>query len=67
VAQVPDELKAILTMNKVCYENKGLDSFYANIIPANSAYNLDLDVINVATRIVDEFNLQWTLVPCSGN
>jgi hypothetical protein len=66
VTEVPDELKAILTMNKVYYEGKGLDMFYSNIIPATSSYNSDLDVINVATRQVDYFNLQWTLVPCSG-
>jgi hypothetical protein len=62
--EVPDELKAVLTMNKVCYEGKGVDRFYANIIPNHSSYNPDLDLVNVATRIVDEFNLQWTLVPC---
>lgn len=64
--EMPDEFKAITLMNKVYAEGKDVNKFYANIIPALSGYNPDLDLVNIATRVVDEFNCQWTLVPCSG-
>ena len=65
VKEIPDELKAVLTMNKVYMEGKDTQHFYANFIPLANGYNPDLDVINSAVRHVDEFNLAWTLVPCS--
>jgi hypothetical protein len=64
--ELPDELKAIMLMNKVHAEGKNVTKFYANTIPADNGYNPDLDLINVSARHVDEFNCQWTLVPCSG-
>jgi hypothetical protein len=66
VKEMPDELKAITLMNKVHAEGKDVTKFFANIIPQLSGYNPDLDLINIATRYVDEFNCHWTLVPCSG-
>jgi len=66
MVDVPDELKAVLTMNKVYMEGKESSTFYANIIPQANGYNPDLDLINTVARKVDEFNLAWTLVPCSG-
>jgi hypothetical protein len=66
VMEMPDEFKAITLMNKVHAEGKNVTKFYANIIPAESGYNPDLDLINVTARHVDEFNPHWTLVPCSG-
>jgi hypothetical protein len=64
VTELPDELKAIMLMNKVHSEGK-TSMFWANIIPQTQIYNPDLDLINVGIRGVDEFNLAWTLVPCS--
>jgi len=66
VKELPDELKAIMLMNKVHAEGKNVTSFYANTVPQESGYIPDLDLINIAVRSVDEFNLAWTLVPCSG-
>ena len=66
VTELPDEFKAVMLMNKVYSEGKNVNKFWANIIPSASTYNPDLDLINIATRIPDEFNCQWTLVPCSG-
>jgi hypothetical protein len=66
VKEMPDELKAITLMNKVHAEGKNVTKFYSNIIPSESVYNPDLDLINVAVRLVDDFNCQWTLVPCLG-
>jgi hypothetical protein len=65
VTELPDELKAVMLMNKVHAEGKNVTKFHANIVPSESGYNPDLDLINVATRHVDEFHLAWTLVPCS--
>jgi hypothetical protein len=64
--ELPDELKAIMLMNKVHAEGKDVTKFYANTVPHLSGYNPDLDLINITTRVVDEFNCHWTLVPCSG-
>lgn len=64
VTELPDELKAIMLMNKVHSEDK-TSMFWANIIPQTQTYDPDLDLINVGIRGVDEFNLAWTLVPCS--
>jgi hypothetical protein len=64
--ELPDEFKAVMLMNKVHAEGKNVTKFYANIVPHTSGYNPDLDLINIATRQIDEFNLQWTLIPCSG-
>jgi hypothetical protein len=64
--ELPDEFKAVMLMNKVHAEGKNVSTFRANIIPSTSAYNPDLDLINVVNRPVDEFNCQWTLIPCSG-
>lgn len=64
--EMPDELKAITLMNKVHAENRNVTRFYSNIIPQESGYNPDLDVVNISVRHPDEFNCQWTLVPCSG-
>ena len=66
MTELPDELKAIMLMNKVHAEGKNVTHFYANTVPADSSYNPDLDLINVTARHVDNFNFQWTLVPCSG-
>jgi hypothetical protein len=66
VTEMPDELKAIMLMNKVHAEGKNVTYFYANTVPQASGYIPDLDLINVAVRSIDEFNLAWTLVPCSG-
>ena len=65
VKDIPDEFKAVLTMNKVHMEGKNDIAFYANFFPQANGYNPDLDLINVCYRRVDEFNLAWTLVPCS--
>lgn len=65
VKDMPDELKAITLMNRVHAEGNNVTRFY-NTIPHLSGYVADLDLINIATRHVDEFNCQWTLVPCSG-
>jgi hypothetical protein len=64
--ELPDEFKAVMLMNKVHAEGKNITRFYANTIPADNGYNPDLDLINVNGRHIDEFNCQWTLVPCSG-
>ena len=64
--ELPDEFKAIMLMNKVHAEGKNVTKFYANTVPSTNGYNPDLDLINVANRHVDEFNCQWTLIPCSG-
>jgi len=64
--ELPDEFKAVMLMNKVHAEGKGVTKFFANIIPQASGYNPDLDLINVSSRHVDEFNCHWTLIPCSG-
>jgi hypothetical protein len=66
MTELPDEFKAVMLMNKVHAEGKNVTKFYANIVPAESVYNPDLDLININARNVDEFNCQWTLVPCSG-
>jgi len=66
VKELPDEFKAVMLMNKVHAEGKNITRFYANTIPADNGYNPDLDLINVNGRHIDEFNCQWTLVPCSG-
>jgi len=66
VKELPDEFKAVMLMNKVHAEGKNITEFYANIVPAKSGYNPDLDLINISTRPVNEFNLHWTLIPCSG-
>jgi hypothetical protein len=66
VKELPDEFKAVMLMNKVHAEGKNVTEFYANIVPAKSGYNPDLDLINISTRPVNEFNLHWTLIPCSG-
>ena len=66
VKELPDEFKAVMLMNKVHAEGKNVTKFYANIVPSESGYNPDLDLINVSTRLVDEFNPHWTLIPCSG-
>jgi hypothetical protein len=65
VKELPDELKAVMLMNKVHSEGKNVTNFFANTIPQANEYNPDLDLINVCVRHVDEFNLAWTLVPCS--
>jgi hypothetical protein len=53
-------------MNKVVIDNKDNNTvFYANIIPAYSGYNPDLDLIGVLKNRVDEFNSMWVLIPCS--
>jgi hypothetical protein len=66
VKELPDELKAVMLMNKVYAEGKNVTKFFANTVPHASGYNPDLDLINVTSRVVDEFNCQWTLLPCSG-
>jgi hypothetical protein len=66
VKELPDELKAVMLMNKVHAEGKNVTKFYANTVPQESGYNPDLDLINVYVRQVDDFNLAWTLIPCSG-
>jgi hypothetical protein len=66
VKELPDELKAVMLMNKVHAEGKGTTKFLANTVPLESGYNPDLDLINVSVRHVDNFNLAWTLIPCSG-
>jgi hypothetical protein len=66
VKELPDELKAVMLMNKVHAEGKNVTHFYANTVPSSSGYNPDLDLINVSVRHVDDFNLAWTLIPCSG-
>ena len=64
--ELPDEFKAVMLMNKVHAEGKNVTKFFADIVPQASGYNPDLDLINVSTRFVDEFNPHWTLIPCSG-
>ena len=64
--ELPDEFKAVMLMNKVHAEGKNVTTFYANTVPHTSGYNPDLDLINVTSRVVDEFNCHWTLIPCSG-
>jgi hypothetical protein len=66
VKELPDELKAVMLMNKVHAEGKNVTKFVANTVPLESGYNPDLDLINVSVRHVDDFNLAWTLIPCSG-
>jgi hypothetical protein len=66
VKELPDEFKAVMLMNKVHAEGKNVTKFFADIVPQASGYNPDLDLINVSTRFVDEFNPHWTLIPCSG-
>jgi hypothetical protein len=66
VKELPDEFKAVTLMNKVYAEGKGCTKFFANIVPSMSGYNPDLDLINISTRIPDEFNHHWVLVPCLG-
>lgn len=66
VKELPDELKAVMLMNKVHAEGKNVTKFIANTVPLESGYNPDLDLINVSVRQVDNFNLAWTLIPCSG-
>jgi hypothetical protein len=66
MTELPDEFKAVMLMNKVYAEGKNVTSFYANIVPSLSGYNPDLDLINTTARHVDNFNLAWTLIPCSG-
>lgn len=66
MTELPDEFKAVMLMNKVHAEGKNVTKFYANTIPAESVYVHDLDLINVTARHVDEFNCQWTLIPCLG-
>ena len=67
--EIPEEyenVRAPLLMNKVVVENKDNNTvFYANIIPSVSGYNPDLDLVNVMRTRVDEFNMIWTLTPCS--
>jgi hypothetical protein len=65
VMELPDEFKAVMLMNKVYSEGKNVNKFWANVIPSASTYNPDLDLINIATRPIDEFNCQWTLLPCA--
>ena len=66
---IPEEYESVrapLLMNKVVIDNKDNNTvFYANIIPAVSGYNPDLDLVNVMKSRVDEFNSIWTLIPCS--
>jgi hypothetical protein len=66
VTELPDEFKAVMLMNKVHAEGRNVTRFYANTVPADNGYNPDLDLINVNARHIDEFNCQWTLLPCSG-
>lgn len=67
--EIPEEyenVRAPLLMNKVVIDNKDNNTvFYANIIPSVSGYNSDLDLVNVMKTRVDEFNMIWTLTPCS--
>ena len=66
---IPEEYESIrapLLMNKVVIDNKDNNTvFYANIIPAVSGYNSDLDLIGVCKSRADEFNSMWALIPCS--
>jgi hypothetical protein len=66
---IPEEYESIrapLLMHKVVIDNKDNNTvFYGNIIPAVSGYNSDLDLINIMKSRVDEFNMIWTLIPCS--
>jgi hypothetical protein len=66
---IPEEYESIrapLLMNKVVIDNKDNNTvFYANIIPAVSGYNSDLDLIGVCKSRADEFNSMWVLIPCS--
>lgn len=66
VTELPDEFKAVMLMNKVYAEGKDISTFWANLIPQIQSYNPDLDLINVASRNVDEYSHAWTLMPCSG-
>jgi hypothetical protein len=67
--EIPEEYESVrapLLMHKVVIDNKDNNTvFYANIIPSVSGYNSDLDLINVMKSRVDEFNMIWTLAPCS--
>lgn len=67
--EIPEEyenVRAPLLMHKVVIDNKENNTvFYANIIPAVSGYNSDLDLITTMKSRVDEFNMVWTLIPCS--
>ena len=67
--EIPEEYESVrapLLMNKVVIDNKDNNTvFYANIIPAYSGYNPDLDLIGVLKNRVDEFNSMWVLIPCS--
>jgi hypothetical protein len=66
---IPEEYESVrapLLMHKVVIDNKDNNTvFYGNIIPAVSGYNSDLDLINIMKSRVDEFNMIWTLIPCS--
>jgi hypothetical protein len=66
---IPEEYESIrapLLMHKVVIDNKDNNTvFYANIIPASSGYNPDLDLVSVMKTRVDEFNSMWVLIPCS--
>jgi hypothetical protein len=66
---IPEEYESIrapLLMHKVVIDNKDNNTvFYANIIPASSGYNPDLDLVSVMKTRVDEFNSIWVLIPCS--
>ena len=67
--EIPEEYESVrapLLMHKVVIDNKDNNTvFYANIIPSVSGYNSDLDLINIMKARVDEFNMIWTLTPCS--
>jgi hypothetical protein len=66
IPEVYESVRAPLLMNKVVIDNKDNNTvFYANIIPAVSGYNSDLDLVNIMKSRVDEFNMIWTLIPCS--
>jgi hypothetical protein len=66
MTELPEEFKAVMLMNKVHAEGKNVTKFYGNTIPSENGYVLDLDLINTTSRHVDDFNLAWTLFPCSG-
>lgn len=61
-----EHLMSIMTMLKVYMAEKKPDvRFYGNIVPQSSGYVNDLDVINVASSLPSEYDLAWTLIPCS--
>jgi hypothetical protein len=66
---IPEEYESVrapLLMHKLVVDNKDNNTvFYANIIPASSGYNPDLDLVSVMKARVDEFNSMWVLIPCS--